>query len=1046
MRKAFRIMSLLLALALLLSLTPGVFAAKARAAETYTLVASPADGDEVIIYNAGNSVALPATMQGDYYLAGVSITPSGDSITTADSTIVWTVTVNSDGSYSFRNGSSVLSINWNTSSGKTSLSLDGANPKLTLESCNAANSSYYIYSATQTGNYEQIYLEWFARYSDFSAYDTSADRLTETDFGFQFYAKPVDTSVSYDVSFVAPGSTTTLSSDGGYVTAPDCTESYEGYTFVGWAAQEYDEVTADGLGLWYEAGDTIRVTGEASYYALYAGGETESSEGCYYWGYADENGFYGALVGLNYDWDNDVYDAEYPIALGSDATEVDVVSDLGATVDSEEYEFYTNDESIRFEFIPQSDGSFLMVNVENGKYLTAPVADGYATLETSANDYSYWYVDCLSDEEGNEYDYICCAADEDLVLLYDDVYMEFYVFDDSTPIDWILEDYGEYYYPSEYYMICLYVYEEVVSSDALYTTNPEGNATIDPDQPEDPEDPDQPEDPTEGAVTFVTPAASWTVEGEDGIVVAPDCTESYEGYTFECWVTETYEKTDGSDIYEFYYGGEEIEVTGSMTLYALYCYYEIEIGGECYYWAMVEDDDFSGQWALVGFNYDVDIEDYDVESPIALGSDAGGVDVDNDLGASVDAENFEFFTDDDSIRFEFLPQTNGTYLIRNVKTGQYLTAPTSEGYASMSASPSAYSYWYVGYDELYGCEQVISAADENLMLYYDDEYCEFYVFDNTVEIFDGYVASDYYYIYFYAYTSGETEVLYYTTEIDTELPDDPDQPDDPDDPVVPDCQHENTELRGAKEATCTEDGYTGDVYCTDCGEKLYSGAVIKATGHDYEDGVCTVCGEEDPNASEDPEDPEDPDVTTGDCSFDDFSDCKDEWYHEAVDYSVANGLMNGVGNGKFDPNGTMTRAMIVTVLYRAAGSPEVAEPCTFTDVEAGQWYSDAIAWAEDNGVVNGVGEGKFAPMANVTREQIATILWRYSGSPEVEASLDAFADGASVSAYAQDAILWAVAEGIMQGDGKNLTPTANATRAQFACMIMRYLGGSYTCE
>ena len=182
------------------------------------------------------------------------------------------------------------------------------------------------------------------------------------------------------------------------------------------------------------------------------------------------------------------------------------------------------------------------------------------------------------------------------------------------------------------------------------------------------------------------------------------------------------------------------------------------------------------------------------------------------------------------------------------------------------------------------------------------------------------------------------------------------------------------------------------------------------------------------------------------CYFDDFSDCKDEWYHEAVDYAVANGLMNGVGEGKFDPSGSMTRAMIVTVLYRAAGSPEVAEPSTFTDVPEGQWYSDAIAWAQDNGIVNGISETEFAPMANVTREQIAAILWRYVGSPEAEADLSSFKDVGSISGYAVDAITWAVSEGILNGDNGNLKPVANATRAEFACIIMRFLGGSYDCE
>ena len=147
------------------------------------------DGDEVVIYNAGNGKAVPAVMKGSFYLDGVDVVPADGKITTEDATIVWKVTKNADGSYTFANGEKVLSINWSTDVSKTSISLDGANPKLTLETCNEANHSYYIYSATQKGNNEHIYLEWFAKYTEFSAYDTGAEKLTEKDFGFQFYVK-----------------------------------------------------------------------------------------------------------------------------------------------------------------------------------------------------------------------------------------------------------------------------------------------------------------------------------------------------------------------------------------------------------------------------------------------------------------------------------------------------------------------------------------------------------------------------------------------------------------------------------------------------------------------------------------------------------------------------------------------------------------------------------------------------------------------------------------------------------------------------------------
>ena len=257
-------------------------------------------------------------------------------------------------------------------------------------------------------------------------------------------------------------------------------------------------------------------------------------------------------------------------------------------------------------------------------------------------------------------------------------------------------------------------------------------------------------------------------------------------------------------------------------------------------------------------------------------------------------------------------------------------------------------------------------------------------------------------------------------------------------------------------ATCTETGLTEGSHCSVCGEVLVAQETVPALGHTEvidpaveptlesegktEGSHCSVCGEvikaqEVIPALED---------TT--CYYKDFADCTGAWYHEAVDYTVSEGLMQGIGGGKFAPNGTMTRAMMVTVLYRMAGEPKVSGPSSFKDVPEGQWYSDAIAWAQDNGIVLGVLADKFAPNDCVTREQIATILWRYEGTPEAKADMTAFKDTDKISDYAADAMRWAVSEGIFKGDNGNLKPTDFATRAEFACMVMRYVDGSYACE
>ena len=174
-----------------------------------------------------------------------------------------------------------------------------------------------------------------------------------------------------------------------------------------------------------------------------------------------------------------------------------------------------------------------------------------------------------------------------------------------------------------------------------------------------------------------------------------------------------------------------------------------------------------------------------------------------------------------------------------------------------------------------------------------------------------------------------------------------------------------------------------------------------------------------------------------------FTDVAEKaWYHDAVEYAVTNGLMKGVGGGKFDPEGTMTRAMLVTVLWRYEGEPAEGEN-TFTDVPDGTWYTGAVAWAAANGIVGGVGNGKFDPEGRITREQMATLLFRYAQKKGIDTSkrgeLSGFPDSDKVSSWAKEAMRWAVAEGIINGSDGKLLPQGNATRAQVATLLMRFI-------
>ncbi len=167
------------------------------------------------------------------------------------------------------------------------------------------------------------------------------------------------------------------------------------------------------------------------------------------------------------------------------------------------------------------------------------------------------------------------------------------------------------------------------------------------------------------------------------------------------------------------------------------------------------------------------------------------------------------------------------------------------------------------------------------------------------------------------------------------------------------------------------------------------------------------------------------------------------WYTEAVDYVLTNGVMSGTSGSTFAPTATLSRAMMVQILYNLEGQPE-APAYTFTDVPEGAWYADAVAWAAEEGLVNGISDTEFAPTQDMTREQIATILCRYAQykgqDVTAEGSLDAYADAGQVHAYAVDAMTWANAEGLVTGTaGDTLNPLGNATRAQVATILMRFL-------
>ena len=172
-----------------------------------------------------------------------------------------------------------------------------------------------------------------------------------------------------------------------------------------------------------------------------------------------------------------------------------------------------------------------------------------------------------------------------------------------------------------------------------------------------------------------------------------------------------------------------------------------------------------------------------------------------------------------------------------------------------------------------------------------------------------------------------------------------------------------------------------------------------------------------------------------------FADVSEgSWYYEAVRFVQENGLMNGYSDGRFGADDTLSRAQLAQILFNREGRPGSDYLLDFSDVAGGAWYAEAVRWAAGQGIVGGYGNGTFRPNDPITREQLAVMLWRYSGSPAAASKELHFSDEAEIVGYAQEAMRWAVENGILNGYGDGrLGPKGQATRAQVAQMLKNFI-------
>lgn len=492
-------------------------------------------------------------------------------------------------------------------------------------------------------------------------------------------------------------------------------------------------------------------------------------------------------------------------------------------------------------------------------------------------------------------------------------------------------------------------------------------------------------------------------------------------YSFVGWVEAPVTATSDLSSLTVYSPGSFYTPTQSSTvLYALYSYLEEDGAGEANTFRQLSEApaDWSGEYVMTGLVAESGGEFVHLATGENVGK-AGAAILLSQAGITKRDGILSDVTADYVISISRLPNGNYSMQLKGSQSPCYLSySGSGNSLGTADNADGAGAQWTFA---MQGDAVVVSSVGT------PGRYLQF---NTTATMFRCYTGSQTP-VYLYA-AAGSTATYYLTLSGD------------------PCAEGHTPELRGAKEPTCTETGYTGDTFCSVCSQLLEAGTEIPALGHAwsewtvtrtatcFRDGIqqhaCTRCG-----ISEETSLPADPKY----CPSEAFSDVDTHrWYHQGLDFVLSQGLMNGVGGGRFQPDGTLTRGQMVTILYRLAGSPEASGQTPFTDVATGRFYTNAVVWAYDSNIVKGVTDTAFAPDAAVTREQLVTFLARYARwegrGTAVAGNLENFPDAAQVSNYAVVPMIWAVENGILNGIDGRLAPQNTATRAQIAAILQRY--------
>lgn len=485
---------------------------------------------------------------------------------------------------------------------------------------------------------------------------------------------------------------------------------------------------------------------------------------------------------------------------------------------------------------------------------------------------------------------------------------------------------------------------------------------------------------TEAIITLVTPDGTTTQKVTTGDTFTFPTAKAHDGYRFCGWTKHAVQNdSTGETLGEVAQVGDTMTVTQSSTFYALYAkgttisydttrfYIPSEFSTESSY----DEEgnylyDLSGTWAIAGHDceYVEEMEDWYFSPQLVktlskdLSTTQPGVDYDATI---TEGDVYEFFSDEESIRFQLTLMEDDTYTICNLSTGEYLALDENHALITVSALTET-AYWTIS-PEPNPNVLVINAEEENMLLVYNDIDGEFFVGDMTRDDWDdfGTALSYLYLLQLYRCIDEDFILDYYTTSISIDnTPSFPIYP-VPGNPVKP------SETAPFRDVSTSHKAYA------------------------------------------------------------------------AIKYLYEHGIMDGVGDNLFDPDATLTRAMVVTILYRLAGEPAAVTTGAFSDVPGDTWYTKAVEWAAANGIVNGMGDGTFLPNGSITREQLAAILQRYAASEKLSTTAStALSTSATVSDWAKDHVRWAAALDLLEG-GTSVQATSPANRGEVAIAIYNFI-------